>query len=272
MRPSSALSPSPPRFDAGGATRQLEDRPGPGWPDAEPPDDGTVRRAGTGGRRPAPSLVTPEARPDAMAARRVVGAAAASTAGWSEEAAWVARARAGDQDAFAELFTRYERRIYAFVYRMMGNPEDAGDLTQETFLKAYRALGRVPSGRDEALNVNAWLHRIAANACLDVLRRRQLIRWVPWELAKHDRPSRRREDDPEDALLGEQARGGVRRALAAMSPRSRQALVLRECAGLSCEEIGAIMGASRQAVKSLLFRSREEFRRCYARIADGASR
>ena len=181
----------------------------------------------------------------------------------SEQAAWVGRARAGDRAAFAELYAHYERRIYSFVYRTMGNHEDAAELTQETFLKAYRALGKT----DDELNVNAWLHRIAANACLDVLRRRQLIRWVPWELAKHDRPSRRREDDPEGMLLGEQARGGVRRALAAMSPRSRQALVLRECAGLSCEEIGAIMGASRQAVKSLLFRSREEFRRCYARTA-----
>src|SRR5215210_7851196 len=128
----------------------------------------------------------------------------------SEETSWVARAKAGDQAAFAELFARYERRIYSFVYRTMGDPDDAAELTQETFLKAYRALDKT----DAELNVNAWLHRIAANACLDVLRRRQLIRWVPWELVKHDRPSRRREDDPEGALLGAQARGGVRRALA----------------------------------------------------------
>ncbi len=61
---------------------------------------------------------------------------------------------------FAALFARYERRIYAFVYRMMGNPDDAFDLTQETFLKAYRALEKT----DEELNVNAWLHRIASMA------------------------------------------------------------------------------------------------------------
>ena len=265
MRSSGTLSPSPRCLDAGVATRAPEDRLSPARPDVGPSGDGTASPAGTNSRRPPPSLPTSDTEHDAAATRRVAGVAAVSTAGASEEAAWVARARAGDQAAFAELYARYERRIYSFVYRMMGNPEDACDLTQETFLKAYRALSRVPSGRDEDLHVNAWLHRIASNACLDVLRRRQLIRWVPWELAKHDRPSRRREDDPEGMLLSEQARGGVRWALAAMSPRSRQALVLRECAGLSCEEIGAIMGASRQAVKSLLFRSREEFRRCYAR-------
>ena len=271
MRSSSTLPSSPRRLDAGVAVRRPEDRLRPARPDVEPPDDGRGTPVRMVSRRPAPSRVISGAGLDATTPRGGAEAAAASMARSSEEAAWVDRARAGDQAAFAELYARYERRIYAFVYHMMDNPEDACDLTQETFLKAYRALGRVPSGRDEGLHVNAWLHRIAANACLDVLRRRQLIRWVPWELAKHDRPSRHREDDPEGALLGEQARTGVRRALDAMSPRSRQALVLRECAGLSCEEIGAILGVSRQAIKSLLFRSREEFRRCYTRTTGGAA-
>ncbi len=262
MRSSGTLSPNPRRLDAGVAARAPEDRLSPARPDVGPPAAEAAPPTGPGSAYPASSIPTSEAGHDPTSCQ-VAGVAAVSTAGSPEEAAWVARARAGDQAAFAELYARYERRIYSFAYRMMGNPEDACDLTQETFLKAYRAL----SNTDEDLHLNAWLHRIAANACLDVLRRRQLIRWVPWELAKHDRPSRRREDDPEGMLLGEQARGGVRQALAAMSPRSRQALVLRECAGLSCEEIGAIMGASRQAVKSLLFRSREEFRRCYARTA-----
>ena len=177
----------------------------------------------------------------------------------SEEAAWIARAKAGDQAAFAAIFTRYERRIYSFIYRMMGDPDDAYDLTQDTFLKAYRALGKT----DDELNVNAWLHRIASNACMDLLRRRQRVRWLPWETAKHDRPSARAEDDPERTLLGGETQTAVQRVLAAMSPRNRQAMILREYEGLSCEDIGEVMGVSRSAVKSMLFRGREEFRKLY---------
>jgi RNA polymerase sigma-70 factor, ECF subfamily len=177
----------------------------------------------------------------------------------SEEAAWIARAKAGDQAAFAAIFTRYERRIYSFIYRMLGDPDDAYDLTQDTFLKAYRALGKT----DDELNVNAWLHRIASNACMDLLRRRQRVRWLPWETAKHDRPSARTEDDPERTLLGGETQTAVQRVLAAMSPRNRQAMILREYEGLSCEDIGEVLGVSRSAVKSMLFRGREEFRKLY---------
>jgi RNA polymerase sigma-70 factor (ECF subfamily) len=177
----------------------------------------------------------------------------------TEETAWVARAKAGDQAAFASLFARYERRIYAFSYRMMGNPDDAFDLTQETFLKAFRALDKT----DKELNVNAWLHRIASNACMDVLRRRQRIRWLPWEGSKHDRASGVLEDNPEGAVIGDETQRIVQRVLDKMSPRNRQAMVLREYEGLSCEDIGDIMGVSRSAVKSILFRGREEFRKLY---------
>ena len=177
----------------------------------------------------------------------------------SEEAAWVARAKAGDQAAFAELFTRYERRIYSFIYRMMGNPEDAFDLTQETFLKAYRALGKT----DAELNVNAWLHRIAANACTDVLRRRRWVRWLPWEALDRDDLGERLDGDPADALLGAETRQAVQRTLLSQPPHYRRALLLREHEGLSCEELGAALGLSAAAAKSLLFRAREDFRRRY---------
>lgn len=170
----------------------------------------------------------------------------------------VARAKAGDQAAYTALYEHFEPIIYAFAYRMMGDPDDATDMTQDTFAKAYQALGRT----SDDLNVSAWLHRIASNACLDVLRRRQRLRWLPWEGPKHDHllvstPI----DDPERSAISQETRVTVRRVLAKMRPRHRAALILLEYEGLSCEEIGEVMGLSRSAVKSMLFRAREEFRR-----------
>ena len=186
----------------------------------------------------------------------------------ANETHWVARARAGDRVAFAELYARYERRIYSFVYRTMGDPDDAAELTQETFLKAYRALGKI----DGELNVNAWLHRIAANACTDVLRRRKRVRWLPWGALDRDDPGERLEGDPADALLGAETRHAVQRTLLSQPPHYRQALLLREHEGLSCEEIGAALGLSAAAAKSLLFRAREDFRRRYGALNDGEAR
>lgn len=185
----------------------------------------------------------------------------------TEEIGWVNRAKEGDQAAFEAIFLRYERPIYQFIYRMMGNAEDASDLTQECFIRAYRAL---PHTSDD-LNVSAWLHRIAANACLDALRRRKRIRWLPWEgqgqpnlhLTGHL-------EDPEREAIRSETQELVQHVLTQMNPRHRLALILREYEGLSCEEIGQIMGLSRSAVKSVLFRAREEFRRIYRAVEETA--
>ncbi len=171
--------------------------------------------------------------------------------------------RRDDEAAFALLVGRYERPIFGFVLRMMdGNAADAADLTQETFIKAHRALGRTPA----SLNANAWLNAIAANCCRDELRRRRRrARWQPWDEAVHDvcAPADD-ETDPERIALRREADAGVRGILARMSPRNKRALVLRECVGLSYAEVGVAMGVSPQALKSMLFRAREEFRRLAA--------
>jgi RNA polymerase sigma-70 factor, ECF subfamily len=182
-----------------------------------------------------------------------------------DEAVWITRAKAGDQVAFEAIFQHYERQIYGFIYRMMGNAEDANDLTQDCFIRAYRAL---PQTSDD-LNISAWLHRIASNACLDVLRRRQRIRWLPWESHKHEHLLHGRPlDDPERSALSSETQEIVQRVISHMSPRNRMALILREYEGMSCEEIGQIMGLSRSAVKSVLFRGREEFRRIYRSLEE----
>lgn len=173
------------------------------------------------------------------------------------DTAWVDRARAGDSEAFAEIFRHYRPRIHAYCYRLLGNAADADDLTQETFLKAYCAIGRTA----EQLALGAWLYRIAANACTDVRRRRQAARWLPWEDHTHDRPSPRRDDDPEAALLDTEAQRAFGAICRAMTPRNRQALALRAHEGCSMEQIGSQLGLTGPAVKSLLFRARGEYRR-----------
>jgi RNA polymerase sigma-70 factor (ECF subfamily) len=178
----------------------------------------------------------------------------------SDEDVLVTQAKAGDHAAFEAIVLRYQRQIYAFVYRMMGNAEDAYDLTQECFVRAYQNLPKTNAD----LNVSAWLHRIASNACLDVLRRRKRIRFLPWDAAMHE-PLLGSDTgaDPEYRAIAAEDRSEVRHVLSRMSERNRLALVLREYEGLSTYEIGEIMGVSRSAVKSILFRGREEFRRRY---------
>ncbi len=175
------------------------------------------------------------------------------------ESEWVARAKAGDAEAFAAIFQHYRPRIHSFCYRTMGNATDADDLTQETFLKAYAALHRTNTD----LALNAWLHRIAANACTDLLRRRQMARAQPWEEQRHDRPSHHREDDPESALLDAEGCGTIAAAMRHLSPRHYQALLLRTRDARSPAEIGETLALSGTAVKSLLFRARREFGKHY---------
>jgi RNA polymerase sigma-70 factor (ECF subfamily) len=178
----------------------------------------------------------------------------------STETGWqIERAQAGDSMAFEALLHHYERPLYGFIYRMMGsNAEDAADLLQETFLKVYRALDRIPPGA----NLTAWLYRVARNCCIDELRRRKRGQWAVWD-GMHGTPmiEPSAEIDPESAVIQHEGDGVVTAALVRMSRRNREALILRECQGLSCEEIGAVFGISRKAVKSMLFRAREEFRR-----------
>lgn len=158
---------------------------------------------------------------------------------------------------------RYQRPVFGYLYRMMGDADDAEDLAQETFLKAYGARDRAVSHPTPL----AWLFRIAANTARDELRRRQRARWLPWDSVKHDRLLHSHDDEqPERATMMHERDHLVQEVLNRMTPRYREALLLLEYAGLSCEEIGTVMGASRSAVKSVLYRAREEFRRISAQL------
>lgn len=178
----------------------------------------------------------------------------------SNDAQRIEQARIGDAAAFEALLRQYERPLYGYIYHLMsGNADDAADLLQETFIKVYRALPRIPAD----VNFPAWLYRVARNCCLDEIRRRRRAHWTVWDGAREAAMGDHIGGgvDPEQVALDHEGNTAVKAILARMSSRNREALIMRECEGMSCEEIGAIMGISRQAVKSMLFRAREEFRR-----------
>jgi RNA polymerase sigma-70 factor, ECF subfamily len=182
----------------------------------------------------------------------------------SNDAQRIEQARMGDAAAFEALLRQYERPLYGYIYHLMsGNADDAADLLQETFIKVYRALPRIP----ENVNFPAWLYRVARNCCLDEIRRRRRARWTVWDGdqggAMADRIGG---EDPEQVVLDREGNSDVKAVLARMSHRNREALILRECEGMSCEELGAVFGISRKAVKSMLFRARDEFRRITATL------
>ncbi len=195
------------------------------------------------------------------------GSVALSTA---DELHCIARAKAGDEEAFTLLYQKYERPIYQFIYRMVGNADDASDLTQECFIRAYKALSQTT----DDLNIGGWLRRIAANLCLDALRRRSRFHWLrldhlnPWQ--SHSLRSTV-SPDPERALLQAETQDSVERVLSRLQPRHRAVLILREYEGYSIDEIAELLGTSRSAVKSLLFRAREEFRRLYHELEASGS-
>ena len=166
---------------------------------------------------------------------------------------------------YNQLYQKYEQAIYAYVYRMLGDPEDALDFTQDAFLKAYRKLPTtLAKGNFQA---QAWLYRIATNVCLDELRHRKLLKWQPWEtFVSLFHPSQVARDNPERDALQTETKHEVEIVLEQLSERYRIALVLREYHGLGYEDIADIMGTTRTAVKTLLLRARESFRLHYAKL------
>lgn len=159
------------------------------------------------------------------------------------------RTASGDEEAFRLLVSRWEQPVYGFLVHMLGAPEEAQDLAQDTFLKVYDQAHRYrPGGR-----FRSWLLRIAGNNARSALRRRKILRWVNFDLASHDQASPG--DDPARRLERSEAQQRVRAAVAALPERQRQAVVLQRFQECRYAEIAEIMGTSVPAVESLLQRA-----------------
>ncbi len=172
----------------------------------------------------------------------------------------VARSRGGDLDSFNQLVLRWERPIYALAYRVIGREEDARDVAQETFLRAFRALG----GFKGQAKFSSWLYRITLNLCRDWIRRerRSNIAPVPEgvdivELAGEATPSETIEDLVARKQLGE----AVARAMALLPEEQRTAIILKEYHGLTFQEIADLLDCPLSTVKTRLYQGLTVLRR-----------
>ena len=174
----------------------------------------------------------------------------------------------GDVNAFEDLVTEHEKGVYAIAQRMTGNAEDAADMTQETFIKAYNSLS---SFRGDS-KFSVWLYRIATNVCLDFLRSRSRKPTVSLSMEDDDGEETQMDiadesQSPEQLLERGLTRDAVRRGLKSLSPEYRQILLLREIQGLSYEEIAEALTLEVGTVKSRIFRARK--RLCAFLLEDG---
>lgn len=175
---------------------------------------------------------------------------------------------AGDVNAFEKLVLEYEKNVYAIALRMTANPEDASDMTQEAFIKAFNSL----SGYRGESKFSVWLYRIVSNVCLDFLRSRNRRPTV--SLSVEDEDGEETEMDvadesqsPELLLERSLTRDSVRRGLDSLPPEYRQILLLREIEGFSYEEISQTLSLEVGTVKSRIFRARKKL--CAFLISDG---
>ncbi len=174
----------------------------------------------------------------------------------------VLRAKAGDDDAFAQLMRDNEKRIYNLTLRMTGNPEDAMDLAQEAFLNAWRGLKFFKG--DSAFST--WVYRLASNACIDHLRRKKRRQDIsaPMPVDEEDDSIPDIPDErfqPEQELERQELRRAVAAGLDQLSDEHRQVLVMREVSGLSYQEIGDILDLEAGTVKSRIARARNSLRK-----------
>jgi RNA polymerase sigma-70 factor, ECF subfamily len=174
------------------------------------------------------------------------------------DSAVVSRARTGDPDAFRLLVERHSQPIFRVAYRMTGNEHDADDVVQEAFLRAYRQIDSF----EERANFGTWLHRIAINCALDLLRARgRMDRYYGGDPEDAEMSGTIRIDAEQDRLLmSAELRKEVAAAMERLSGNERTAFVLRHFEGMPVEEIGKTLGIQVNAAKHTIFRAVRKLR------------
>ena len=193
-----------------------------------------------------------------------------SAPGTTEPSEAIARARAGDADAWGELYRDYAPAIFRFCRRALPTREDAEDATMEIFMKLRQKLNQY----DTARSFSAWLYKVAANHCWDILRRRRIRQDKETEDVEN-MPLEHPEPTQLEKLIEQRSSEEVRKALDKMSGRARMALVMRYYSDMSYDEIADALGVRRAFVGVVLLRARHELRQALegnaALAAGGAS-
>jgi RNA polymerase sigma-70 factor (ECF subfamily) len=189
----------------------------------------------------------------------------APAVGWSElgsgEAALVQRCTSGDEAAFAELVSEHQRMVVQLAVNLLGDRDEALDLSQDVFLRVFRTLGRF---RGQS-TLRTWIYRIAVNQARNrhrFWRRRHRADQVPFDVhvAAHGEFHSRAETEPDRVLAQKELAAQLQHALDALPFEQRTAIVLREVDGLSYEEIAYSLGVAVGTVKSRLTRARQVLR------------
>ncbi len=154
-------------------------------------------------------------------------------------------AQAGQREAFDAIVQRHQKQVYQLCYRFVGNHEDASDLAQDAFVRAFRALPRFKG--ESALGT--WLYRIAVNVCLN----RKALKTPRFEAIDAVEPVDVKSERADAAVLRHERAGEVRAAIARLPPKQRATLILRAYHELPHEQIAGILGSSVGAVKANFF-------------------
>jgi RNA polymerase sigma-70 factor (ECF subfamily) len=185
----------------------------------------------------------------------------------------VARARAGEEAAYRELIRRYERPIFSLLFRMVRDRELAEDLAQETFVKALNAI---ESYRPE-FKFSSWIFKIANNAAIDHLRRRELDTLsldgsphaeTPEAIEATALQIGDRQETPLDAVESKELGGAIEAAIARLRPEYRSCILLRHVEGRAYEEIAEILSLPLGTVKTYIHRARNELRVALAHLRE----
>jgi RNA polymerase sigma-70 factor (ECF subfamily) len=154
---------------------------------------------------------------------------------------------------FSELLESHEKEIYRFAYRMTGNREDASDLLQDTFLRAFKAFPRLPADA----NHRAWLYRIAHRQALNLFRSRRVRRSEPLDEAKalHDANG-----DPESLEQTRRLARALRGVIRDLTPRQRSALLLKKYDGVSYRDVAAILGSTEDNARAHVYQAMKKIR------------